>query len=212
MQANALLVCFATKTEANPLRRLLIGRTGRRVLLTGIGEANARAALTRYLEAEQPALVLSCGFAGGLDPALAFGQVVFNADEQCALTPALRAAGAASASFCCVARVLTTAAAKQVIRQTTRADAVEMESAVIRACCQARGIPSATVRVISDTATEDLPLDFNRFLDQERRMRHASLLLELLKSPRHINSLLRFHRRMRLAAERLAQTLGRILA
>ncbi|NDA69060.1 MAG: hypothetical protein EBY09_20920, partial [Verrucomicrobia bacterium] len=101
-------------------------------------------------------MVLTCGFAGGLSAGLAAEQVIFDADERFPLREALIGAGAAPARFHCADRVAVTAREKATLREQTGAEAVEMESGVIRRLCEERGIPSATVRVISDAADESL--------------------------------------------------------
>jgi adenosylhomocysteine nucleosidase len=89
---------------------------------------------------------------------------------------------------------------------------VEMESGVIRAVCRERGIPSATVRVISDSADENLPLDFNRLMDAEQNLSYVRLALALVSSPGKIPALITLQKRTRTAAKNLAKVLTRVIA
>ena len=109
------------------------------------------------------------------------------------------------------ARVVATAAEKQALRQSTGADAVEMESEAIRAFCREREIPSATVRVISDAAGEDLPLDFNLLMTSEQRLDYVKLAWAVVSSPGKIGALLKLQRQAKAAAERLAAALLRVI-
>jgi nucleoside phosphorylase len=104
------------------------------------------------------------------------------------------------------------AAEKQALRQSTGADAVEMESQIIRAACHEQSIPSATVRVILDTAHEDLPLDFNQLMTADQKMDIAKLTMTVAKSPGKFGALLKLRRQSQAAAEKLAQVLVRITA
>src|SRR5438552_2941458 len=190
----SLLVTFAVKAEARPFERLIGTHPDLQVLLTHIGQRNAEKAICQELVERTPKMVLTCGFAGGLNPELTIGTVVFSVDanqldtvsppptsprqersrpygefpsregagvgsaaQKFAIQPevlsaALLVAGARPARFQCVEKVVTTAKAKSALREQTGADAVEMESGIIRAVCGRRNIPSATVRVISDAA------------------------------------------------------------
>src|SRR5438093_1509255 len=75
------------------------------ILITGIGRENAERKLHTALKREPYQLVLSCGFAGGLNPYLTTGTVIFSTDEDAGLTPALLAAGDCPVRFPCAARV-----------------------------------------------------------------------------------------------------------
>ncbi len=86
-----------------------------------------------------------------------------------------------------------------------------MESAAIHAVCAERGIPCATVRVISDTANEDLPLNFNTLAKPDKSLDYGKLFLAIAKSPGKIRALMKLQKQTRFAAERLAEVLGRIL-
>jgi adenosylhomocysteine nucleosidase len=207
-----VLVTFAVKEESGPFQSLSGARPDLRVLVTGIGQRNAEMSIRHALDGRSPRLVLTCGFAGGLNPELAAGTVIFSADENSSVATSLLAAGAKPAKFHCAARVAVTAQEKCALRQRTGADVVEMESGVIRAICRERKIPSATVRVISDPANEDLPLDFNRLMDAGQNLRYGKLALALAKSPGKIGSLVKFQRQTRAAAEKLAQVLVNVLA
>lgn len=210
--ASLLLICFAVKEESRPFERLVMNHSGMEILLTGMGQRNAECALRLRLRQNSPAAVISSGFAGGLNPDLMRGNIVFDADNDFPLAAALRKAGAREARFHCSPSVVITAADKQLLWETLRADAVEMESSVIRTVCREQGIPSATVRVISDTAQESLPLDFNRLLTEDLEMDYGKLSLAMLKAPGKVGELLRFQQKIRAAANRLARVLADALA
>jgi adenosylhomocysteine nucleosidase len=215
------LICFALKEEAAPFRKIaaVIGlRRGHHIsiLLTGIGRQNAEKSVREFLATHSPKLVLTCGFAGGLNPDLKFGEVIFElagpaADDQ-KLVANLNAAGAKPAKFFCADRIATTIAEKKKLRAETGADAVEMESAAIHAVCRERGIPCATVRVISDTANENLPLDFNALAKPDKNMDFGKLFLAIVKSPGKIGALMELQKKTKFAAEQLTNVLAKITA
>jgi adenosylhomocysteine nucleosidase len=233
-----LLVCFALKEEAAPSRKMAAGTVAAAqaasILITGIGRRNAETSLREFLATHSPELVLTCGFAGGLNPDLKPGDVVFELtdrrgefhepqtenesgarvtrpSESSPLREKLAAAGAKPAKFFCADRIATTVAEKKKLRAETGADAVEMESAAIHAICRERGIPCATVRVISDTANEDLPLDFNQLSKPEMSLDYGKLAWAIARSPGKIGALLKLQKRTRFAAEQLAVILGKII-
>src|SRR5207249_11184287 len=127
-----VLFCFAVEQDAK-----FFYQPGMEVLITGIGRDNAERSLHTALKREPYQLVLSCGFAGGLNPYLSTGTVVFATDEDAGLTPTLLAAGACPVRFHCTDRVATTVEEKHALWESTGADAVEMESQIIRAICRA---------------------------------------------------------------------------
>jgi len=208
LQAKTL-ICFALEEEAAALPQI-IWNWRATVLITGIGRQNAEKVVRGFLALNSPERVFTCGFAGGLNPELANGAVVFATDDA-QLREKLLGAGARPAKFFCSTRIATLAAEKLELRRATGADAVEMESEAIHAVCRERGIPCATVRAISDTANEDLPLDFNRLSNPDLSLNYGKLALAVAKSPRRIPALLRLQRNSRFAAERLAAVLAKVI-
>jgi hypothetical protein len=242
------LICFALKEEAAPFQKIAAGKAGISILLTGIGRQNAEKSLREFLNScrsrgdetqikkeletphvvsYEPNLVLTCGFAGGLNPDLKLGDVVFelplipslslsdgervSARTGEGLVAKLLAAGAKPAKIFYADRIATTVAEKKALRDETGADAVEMESAAIHAVCRGRGIPCATIRVISDTANEDLPLDFNALAKPDKSLDFGKLFLTIAKSPGKIGALMELQKKTKFAAERLADVLIEIL-
>ena len=204
------LVCFAVKEEAPAFRKLAGPKSGVATLVTGMGRRNAEAAVRRFLASQSAELVLTCGFAGGLHPDLAPGAVVYETTDE-ELAASLAQAGAKPAKIFSADRVAVTVADKQALRKATGADAVEMESAAIQAVCRELKIPCATVRVISDAAGEDLPLDFNQLYRPDMTLDTGKLAWTIAKSPWNIPGLMRLQKRCQFAAEQLAAVLIKVL-
>jgi adenosylhomocysteine nucleosidase len=205
------IICFALKEEAAPFRKIAAAKSDVSILLTGIGRQNAEKSLREFLATNSPKLVLTCGFAGGLNPELKLGEVIFETSDE-KLHSRLLAVGALPVKIFCADRIATTVAEKKKLRAETGADAVEMESAAIHAVCRERKIPCATVRVISDTASEDLPLDFNALVKPDKNLDFGKLFLAIAKSPGKIGALMQLQKKTKFAAEKLAAALAKITA
>ncbi|HEY1661173.1 MAG TPA: hypothetical protein VGI03_02030 [Verrucomicrobiae bacterium] len=213
------LVCFALKEEAAPFQKIAAGKSGVSVLITGIGRQNAENSLCKFLAGgtsapansnTSPNLVFTCGFAGGLNPDLKIGDVVFESSDE-RLRSKLTAAEVRPAKIFCADRIAITVTEKKKLRNETHADAVEMESAAIHAICAEHDIPCATVRVISDTANEDLPLDFNALAKPDKNLDMGKLFLAIAKSPGKIGALMELQKKTKFAAEQLAGVLAKIV-
>lgn len=201
------LICFAVKEEAAPFHASAPSAASRAVIITGMGERNAAQAIGGALEHWQPRHVITAGFAGGLSPDLTCGTVIFDREDEPQLAKSLKALGALPATFYCANRIVTTARGKEELRRQTGADAVEMESAVIRTACRKAGLPCSTVRVISDAAQDDLPLDFNALMSANDQINWWRFAREVAGRPSVIPRLLAFQRQTRTAA----RNLGRVL-
>jgi adenosylhomocysteine nucleosidase len=205
------LVCFAVKEEAAYFLPARSRSDAIQVRITGMGRRNAAEGIRHAVTRMDPDCVLTCGFAGGLNPALSLGTVIFDQDFDAGVSERLMELGAVSGRFHCSKRVAVTVAEKRVLWESTGADAVEMESSVIRTICRELRIPSATIRVISDTAHDDLPLDFNALMTSNDRIDFVKLGLALLRSPRRIPQLISFQRQTIVAARRLGEVLQGLL-
>jgi adenosylhomocysteine nucleosidase len=204
-----VLVCFAVREEARFFKPPVQPST--EVLVTGIGVRNTAQALANYLAAQQPRLVLTCGFAGGLNPVHPLGQVLFDATDAGEFGFDLTRSGALPGRFTHSDRVVVTSNEKAQLYKTTGADAVEMESSAIVKVCRERGIPVIVLRVISDTATDELPMDFNLYATAGGGLSLPRLLLGIAGSPGSIPKLLQFQRRLKHAAKSLGARIERFL-
>jgi hypothetical protein len=153
------------------------------IWVTGIGRRNAAENIRDAIARVQPERVITAGFAGGLNPRLQCGTVVYEQDFDAGFGRELEELGAMPARFHCHRRVAITAEEKSELWRETGADAVEMESSVIRTICREFKIPSATVRVISDDARQDLPLDFNALMTSDDRINYLKLMWAVFSHP-----------------------------
>jgi adenosylhomocysteine nucleosidase len=137
---------------------------GRRVAwcVGGIGTAAATRAARLLVAGHRPRLLVSAGFAGGLDPVLARGVVVRPTRVILAGAPdtalVLTSPSATPAITICTAeRIVRTPAEKRDLATRTGAAVVDMESFAVAAVAREADLPCAGVRVVSDAADDELP-------------------------------------------------------
>jgi adenosylhomocysteine nucleosidase len=194
-----------------------LGAVGAVALAVGVGGGAARA-----VAAERPGLVISCGFAGALDPSLAPGDLVLassvhdEAGESIAASePVLCAARRAldcgdpaclaEGELLCMTEVVATADAKRALIHPGRL-AVDLESAPAAHAAQRAGVAWLALRVVLDPLDVDLPA----FAQAARSSYLAPALRHLLRGPRAAAELAELARRARTASRSLARALGRL--
>jgi adenosylhomocysteine nucleosidase len=168
---------------------------GRRVAwcVAGAGGEAAGRATRLLIDGHRPRVIVSAGFAGGLDPALARHTVVYpRRSINCTGGPpigvaatgqgsATGAAGSATSSdgltIVSVDTVVTTAAAKRELAAATGAGLVDMETYAVATVAQIAGLPCISIRVISDDASQDLPKEIAALVQPQSGMRRLGAAL-----------------------------------
>jgi adenosylhomocysteine nucleosidase len=180
-----------------------------------MGLENAARAMNWVVDGS-PHLVIAAGFAGALDPSLSVGSVVVGSEVIESEDQSWRTAIPAELGDHVCGRILTSeslvtrAAKKRSLFRETRAIAVDMESAAIAEACQAKRIPCAVVRAISDTAATDLSPGLERLLSKGR-VSWPQALGAIVRHPSLIGEFQRLARDTRLAARNLADALNQII-
>lgn len=199
------------------LRRL---DEGALLAVSGMGRAAAAAAARRLVLAGARGLV-SFGMAGGLDPTLICGTVLLPREIAAADGAAsdvhatssdwrqrLRAAMPGSC-LVCDGRLLTSGqpiarpAAKAEAWRDTGAVAVDMESNAIAQVAGQAGLPFIALRVIVDTAADELPAAVIA-ASAGGSLRVGRLIGGLLRAPAEVGALIRLSARYRIATRVLA--------
>ncbi len=151
------------------------------LIANGPGKERVDEGLARKIEVDG---IVSTGFCGALDPALRVGDIVRELHS--------------------IDRVAVTAGEKRDLRESTGAAAVDMESAAIARKAAEWGVPFYAIRAVSDTALEDMPLDFNIYRDAAGRFSRTRIAMAAVARPfSRVPALLRLDRNCRIAAESL---------
>jgi nucleoside phosphorylase len=151
--------------------------------------------------------LVSTGFCGALNPALGPCDI-FVATEVVGVSRALNVPRShlskrQSGRLLSIDRVVSTAAEKAELRRTG-ADAVEMEAGAVAAKAADWNIPFYCVRVVTDTAAENFPLDFNRMRDADGRFNRMKIMAAALRRPGSVFSeLLKLNKRCKDASQAL---------
>ncbi len=196
----------------------------RRVVIvrSGPGRRRAAAATEALLDEHRPAVVVSAGFAGGLDPRLRRGDIVLaerildETGRQCpidlAALPLVAASGAHVGCLLTVDRIICSAEEKRALGERHTALAADMETMAVAEVCRRRQTPFLAVRVISDAADDDLRADVEKLLAQPTGpARLAAAAGSILRRPSSLWDLLRLRREALEASHRLAKFLADVL-
>ena len=188
---------------------------GHTVLLVanGVGAARAAAAVDAACPSFHPEAVVSTGFCGALDPALAVASIVVATSIRAehADYPALPVL--ADSAFCAgpirsIGHVARTAEEKRHLR-AGGACAVEMEAAGVAARALALGLPFYCVRAVTDLADETLHNDFNKALRPDGHFDTISIVASALRFPAlRLPELFRLRRRCVSASRALGSFLA----
>ena len=200
---------------------VLLGKLGDleiAVFHTGVGRDSAGIMTGRFLSSHSPSLVISSGFAGGLDPKIRIGGLVLaeNFTDPLLLATARLCFDADPAVFfgALTSQLFPaeTISEKEHLAATTGAIAVDMETGWIREICQKSNIPLLSLRGISDTAKQSLPVPFSTWFDnQNQKARPFSLVLYLLLHPSAIAPFVRFVRGVFQTKKRIADVLVQVI-
>jgi len=193
--------------------------------VTGEGPRRAARRAGELCDLHRPDVLLGAGVAGALSSDLAFGEIlvarrVFDTagdaphpdtalSKRAAAIPGIRGGALFSAD-----RIIVAARERSELAARIADDpaAVDMESAGWARAASARGIPYVVVRVVSDTADEDLPPYLARCYDPEGGIRRGRVLFHALGRPGSIPKLLAMRRRVRECGERLSAFVEHFLA
>jgi adenosylhomocysteine nucleosidase len=169
-------------------------------LARGPGFKLARAA-AQTAAAQRPSAIVSVGLCGALTADLRAGDIVVDtAACQPRNTPPHKSGKVVSQD-----RVAVTPAEKRQLAQ--HGIAVEMESAAVRQVAGQHNIPFYSVKVVSDLADEQLPLDFNAYRDEDGRFRKSRIALAALSRPWLLPRLIHVQRNAQQAVEKLGEFL-----
>ena len=161
-----------------------------------------------------PALVVSAGACGALEPELTEGalivpEAVVTEDGQRMATARLTGVDARG-TLVSVTRVITSGADKARVWLETGAIACDMESATIAGWARTRGLAAAVVRGVSDTADHGVPADLAAAVGEDGRVRSVAAVRAALTRRGALRDALALRRGTNAALASVAAALARI--
>ncbi|MBQ4144368.1 MAG: hypothetical protein IJD43_12945 [Thermoguttaceae bacterium] len=217
MERAPIAVFFALKNESGYFEdrlektscvhangfRIFSGTLGGNAFLSvvmGVGGSAAENAVEAVCRIHQPRMVISAGFAGGLDPklpknALFLPNEIVEADSMdwekerlslfSRLSPELlpkelRKETCWGGRLLTVRKIVTKTAEKQELALKYSAQAVDMETWKIAMYCRTLNLPFLAVRAISDAAGESIPDDVQTLVDQKTAAARLGAAFQLL--------------------------------
>ena len=209
-----IAIAFALEFESACFRarhdpRLRVG-----VWLLGEMGLGAAKNLDKRLGDTRPALLISAGFSGGLQPGLGAGDLILGenySDSDIVAKLDLDERWHVG-SITTAERILEKAEDKKSLGVHTGCLAGDLETAHLALVCAARGLPMLSIRCISDPVEDDLPIPADVLLNPRTgRPDSLALFRYLIGHPSSAASFNQLLKNSRVAQDQLAKGLEEIL-
>jgi len=175
------------------------------LVCAGVGAEAARRAAEAIVNLYRPALLVSAGFAGALDPNLQVGDMLV---PNCVIDAAdgSRTEHGRGEGLLVTFEDIADAEQKAKLGKAFGAHAVDMEAAAVARCAESHGVEFFACKVISDTSDSPLP-SVKRFVDSMGRFHAARYLLHIAIRPWLWAQVMQLARNSKMAAQKLCQAL-----
>jgi len=201
-----IAITFALRAEsagfAAQLRKEKIADRQTTIWHTGAGQKHCQLSINQFLEAKRPDFLISSGFAGGMREDLRVGDLILAenfSDRQLLLKAQQILTGyrVQAVKIFTSTTIINSLADRNEIARANDAAAVDMETAVIATACATHGVPMLSLRIITDSLQEPLPIPPPVLFNIEhQRTDPGKFITHLLRHPTAIWRLLRFARRI----------------
>ena len=205
---------FAMEFESAGFRAAQCRRLCVSIWTLGVTGRRSAAALKRMIESSRPEIVVSAGFSGALQPGLGVGTIVIGenfSDPQ--IVRALRIfPDYQIGPILTVPDILESSEAKASAGAGSGALAGDLESAHLHQVCCEANIPMLSVRTISDTLEQDLPLPGSVLINPESGRSDPAVIFQyLFRNPAKAAGFANLVNGARSAQQSLASALEKIL-
>ena len=204
-------------TNGDGCYRVEIGESEVKVLITGMGRFAAEQSMKAAFE-EVPDFCIASGLAGALKSEHGVGDILvarqvseikggrtLRSDDDL-LKLAARSGAKVVERILVSERVIATVEEKRQLADS--GDAAEMEGTYVLAAAERKGIRSVAIRSVSDTLDRDLPLDFDRVINERGSVSIRRVLGQIALKPGRIGGLVRLAHDSERAAGKLADFLN----
>ena len=205
---------FALEFESAGFRAAMQSRMCVSVWTLGVMGGRAAQALEKLVHKNRPALVISAGFSGALQPNIPIGTLVLgeNFTDSDVARHLILPAGFLVGRIVTADEIVESAAQKMALGLESGALAVDLESAHLHAVCSKLGIPIVSIRCITDAMEQDIPLPRHLLMDPESsRPDPGSIFRYLFRHPAKVPEFASLVRNARAAQAALANGLNDIL-
>ena len=205
---------FALEFESAGFRARASRRLCSTIWTLGVTGTRSADVLDRLICVTRPSVLISAGFSGALTANLELGSIVLARNFS---TPRLLEAlgplkNLRVGNTVTVNAILETAQSKEHLGEETGALAADMESSHIHKICLLHGVPMLSLRTISDTLHDDIPLPGAILINSKTgRSESAAIFRYLFRHPSALPRFVKLVSNAKTAQQSLASNLEQAL-